>query len=136
MSINSDKLAHVQVLINCRYFVAQSCTSEGGLTYISGAPPIDDVMSYNSLPTKCYKKIKFLSYEGHMETAFPGYLKSYTLALRNNAANPPSPSINMLVSKVIKAFVFISGTWDSRVPHGPARRGVHDHFPKGLSRWI
>ena len=46
-----DKLAHVQVVINCRYFVAQLCTREDGLAYISGVPPIDDVMSYDSLTT-------------------------------------------------------------------------------------
>ena len=49
MNIYSDKLAHIQVVINCRYLVAQSCTSEGELAYISGALSIDDVMSYNSL---------------------------------------------------------------------------------------
>ena len=51
MSIYSDKLAHVQVIINCPYFVAQLYTSEDGLAYILGAPSIDDVMCYNSLTT-------------------------------------------------------------------------------------
>ena len=55
MSIYSDKLAQVQVVINCQYSVAQFCTGEDGLAYISGAPSIDDVMSYNSLTTiVCY----------------------------------------------------------------------------------
>ena len=36
-------------VINYQYSVAQMCTREDGLTYISGAPPIDEVMSYNSL---------------------------------------------------------------------------------------
>ena len=51
MSIFSDKLAHVQVVINCRYFVAQLCTREDTLTHFLGALYIDDVMSYDSLTT-------------------------------------------------------------------------------------
>ena len=49
MSIYLDKLAHIQEVINCRYSISQMCTREDGLAYISGAPSIDDVMSYNSL---------------------------------------------------------------------------------------
>ena len=45
-----DKLAHVQVVINCRFSVAQMCSCEDGLAYILGALSIDDVM--NSLTTK------------------------------------------------------------------------------------
>ena len=52
MSINSDKLAHIQVDFNCRYSVAQMCTCEDGFAYILGGPSVDDVMSYNSLTTK------------------------------------------------------------------------------------
>ena len=51
MSIYSDKLAHVQVIINCRYSAAQMCTQEDALTHNVGAPCIDDVMSYNLLTT-------------------------------------------------------------------------------------
>ena len=51
MSIYLAKLAHIQVVINCRYSVAQFCTGEDELAYISGPPSIDDVVSYNS-PTK------------------------------------------------------------------------------------
>ena len=51
MSIYSDKLSHVQVVINCRNTDAQMCTCEDVLAYISGVPSIDDVMSYNSLTT-------------------------------------------------------------------------------------
>ena len=40
MSIYSDKLAHVQVIISCRYSVAQLCTREDRLAYKSGAPSI------------------------------------------------------------------------------------------------
>ena len=46
-----DKLSHVQVVFNCQNTEAQMCTREDALAYISGAPSIDDVMSYNSLTT-------------------------------------------------------------------------------------
>ena len=46
-----DKLAHIQVINNCRYFVAQMCTPEDTLAHNLGAPYIDDAMSYNSLTT-------------------------------------------------------------------------------------
>ena len=49
MSIYSDKLAHVQVIINCQYSVAQMITSEDVLAYILGMPSIDNAMSYNLL---------------------------------------------------------------------------------------
>ena len=51
MSIFSDKLAHVQVVINCQYFVAYLCTSEAMLTHNLGALYYNDIMSYNSLTT-------------------------------------------------------------------------------------
>ena len=51
ISIYSDKLAHVEVVINCRYSVAQICTHEDMLAYILGAPSIDDIMSHNLLTT-------------------------------------------------------------------------------------
>ena len=47
MSIYSDKLAHIQVVINCRYSVAQLCTCEDTLAHNLGAPYIDDVMSHD-----------------------------------------------------------------------------------------
>ena len=52
MSMYSDKLAHVQVVINCRYSVAQMCTREDTLPHILGVPYFDDFMSYNLLTTK------------------------------------------------------------------------------------
>ena len=58
MSIYYDKLAHVQVVINCRYSVAQLCTREDGLAYILGAQSIVDVMSYNLLTTFCQTRWK------------------------------------------------------------------------------
>ena len=54
MSISSDKLAHVQVIINCLYSIAQMCTREDALAHNLGAPYFDDVMSYNSLTKKCW----------------------------------------------------------------------------------
>ena len=51
MSIYSDKLAHVQVVINYPYLVAQKCTREDTLAHNIGGPYFDDVMSYNSLTT-------------------------------------------------------------------------------------
>ena len=39
MSIYSD--------INCRYSIAQMCTSEDTIAHNLGVPYIDDVMSYN-----------------------------------------------------------------------------------------
>ena len=51
MSIYSDKLAHVQVVINCRYSVAQLCTREDTLAHNLGTLYFDDVMSYNLLTT-------------------------------------------------------------------------------------
>ena len=47
MSIYSDKLAHVQVVINSPYSIAEMCTREDALAFILGAPSIDDVLSYN-----------------------------------------------------------------------------------------
>ena len=49
MSIYSDKLADVQVVISCRARDAPICISEDGLSYILGAPYFDGVMSYNLL---------------------------------------------------------------------------------------
>ena len=54
----AGKLAHVQVVINCRHFVAQMGTSEETLAHSLGMPNIDDVMSYNSLTTIFYQHPK------------------------------------------------------------------------------
>ena len=62
MSIYSDKLAHVQVVINCRYFAAQMCTHDDMLAHNLEALYFDDVMSYNSLTTTTYLKLKWLLY--------------------------------------------------------------------------
>ena len=37
MSIYLNKLAHTQVVLNCRYSVAQMCTREDTLAHILGA---------------------------------------------------------------------------------------------------
>ena len=47
----SDKLSHVQVVINCRYSIAQMCTRKDTLAHYLDAPYIDDVMRYNTLIT-------------------------------------------------------------------------------------
>ena len=44
-----NKLSQVQVVINYQNTNAQMCTRKDALAYISGAPSIDDVMSFNSL---------------------------------------------------------------------------------------
>ena len=59
MSIYSDKLSRSQVVIKCLHSIAQMCTREDVLAYISGAPSIDDVMSYNSLTTIYLKSCTF-----------------------------------------------------------------------------
>ena len=51
MSIYSDKLAHIQVIINCQYSIAQMCTHEDLLAHYLGMQYLDDVMSYNFLTT-------------------------------------------------------------------------------------
>ena len=51
-SIYSDKLVHVQVVINCQYSVAQMCTPKDMLAHSLGASCLVDVMSYKSLTTK------------------------------------------------------------------------------------
>ena len=53
MSIYSDKLTHVQVVINCPYSVAQFCTGKDMLAHILGALSNDDVMSYDLLTRVC-----------------------------------------------------------------------------------
>ena len=55
MSIYSDKLTHVQVVINCRYSIAHLCTREATLAHNLGTLHFDEVMSYNSLTTPTNK---------------------------------------------------------------------------------
>ena len=47
----SDKLVHVQVVINYQYSVAPMCTFKDTLAHNLGTPYLDDIMSYNSLTT-------------------------------------------------------------------------------------
>ena len=49
--LRTDKLAHIQVVINCRYSVAQMCTREDTLAHYLGPLFIDDVMRHNTLRT-------------------------------------------------------------------------------------
>ena len=60
MSIYSDKLAHVQVVINCRDRDAPMFTSEDALAFILGVLFIDDVMlttSFYSLAPRSIAKV-------------------------------------------------------------------------------
>ena len=59
MSIYSDKLSHVQVVINCQNTDAPMCTCEDVLACISGTLSIDDVMSYNLLTTPLFHSKMF-----------------------------------------------------------------------------
>ena len=47
----SDKVPHVQVILNCQYFIAQMCTRENTLAHNLVVPYIYDLMSYNWLTT-------------------------------------------------------------------------------------
>ena len=47
MSIYSDKLRHIQVIINCLNSIAKFCTCKDTLAHILCAPSSDDVMSYD-----------------------------------------------------------------------------------------
>ena len=58
-----DKLAHVQVFINCQYLFAQMCTHRDTLAHILGAPFLDDVMSYNSLTTHNFNWVKMVDFK-------------------------------------------------------------------------
>ena len=51
MSIYLDKFAHVQVIINCQYSVAQMWTRKDMLTHYLGVSYLHDVMIYNELTT-------------------------------------------------------------------------------------
>ena len=61
MSIYSDKLAYIQVIINYQYSVAQMCTHEDTLAHILGTPYIDDVMKHNELTTNVFANKIFWS---------------------------------------------------------------------------
>ena len=64
MNIYSDKLAHIliQVVINCRYSVAQMCTRDDTLAHILGTPYIDDFMKHIELTTIICKTISLKSH--------------------------------------------------------------------------
>ena len=51
MSIFSEKLAHVQVIINCQHYVTQMSTREDTLAQCLGMSSMDDDMSHNELTT-------------------------------------------------------------------------------------
>ena len=59
MSIYWDRLAHVQVVINCQYSVAQMCTREDTHTCLFTRAVLDEVMSQNEPTTIVYLVPKF-----------------------------------------------------------------------------
>ena len=62
MIIYLNKLAHIQVVITCRYSLAQICTCEDTLTLYLVPPSLDDVISYNELTTLAMKFDSSLDY--------------------------------------------------------------------------
>ena len=56
MCIYLEKLAPVQVVINCRYSIAQMYTREDMLAQYLGSPSSDDVMRHKELTTIRYTK--------------------------------------------------------------------------------
>ena len=76
MSIYSDKLAHVQVVINCRYSIAQMCTLEDiHVPLLSWSSLLNPEGRKNDLTTKKAKTIRLNSTV--MNIIFgPIYLKS------------------------------------------------------------
>ena len=67
MSIYYDKLAHIQVVINCWYSVAQMCTREDMLAQYLGEPYLDDVISHKRAYTSCHITWKHFG----IEVVFP-----------------------------------------------------------------
>ena len=51
LSVYLDNLAYVQVVINCRYSIAQMCTQEDTHARLFRRSVFDDVMSQNELTT-------------------------------------------------------------------------------------
>ena len=51
LALYSDKLAQIQVVINCRYSIAQMCIRKNTLARYLGTQSLDDVMSHNELTT-------------------------------------------------------------------------------------
>ena len=59
MSIYSDKFVHVQVVINCRYSVAQMCTREDIHTCFFMCAVLNDAMRQSKLTTYIFKYFRF-----------------------------------------------------------------------------
>ena len=56
----SDKLTHVQVVINCLYSIEQMCSCEDTLAHNLGAPYLDDAVSQNEPTTMDWQLEKLL----------------------------------------------------------------------------
>ena len=59
MTIYLDKLAHIQVVINCQYSIAQRRTWEAILARYFKRAVLDDDMSQNELTTLCPRQIQW-----------------------------------------------------------------------------
>ena len=68
MSIYSDKLAHLQVVINCLYSIAQMCTWEDTHAHLFMCNILDYIMSQNELTTDSftYLDLKLKSKRQHL----------------------------------------------------------------------
>ena len=67
MSIYSDKLAHVQAVINCPYSVVQMCTWEGIHSPLFMRAVLVDVMSQNEVKTLVFG---YFEAGGRLDVAF------------------------------------------------------------------
>ena len=76
MSIYSDKLVHVQVVINCQYSVAQMCTRKNKLAHSLGATCLDDIMSFKRPSTVNITVL--IQRAGELGTKLMRILRKYT----------------------------------------------------------
>ena len=67
MSIYLENQAHVQVVIKCRYYVAQMCSGEDTLTHYLGLPFVDDKMRHNTLITNAKRGRRGLALAYHLK---------------------------------------------------------------------
>ena len=127
MSIYSDKLAHVQVFINCPYYVAQMCTheeSEDKLTHILGASYIDDVMSYNSLTTLMF----LLFRSGNSLLNLFGAPRRRECFMKYNQSDKNLARTDLVVVLAMIVFLMLL------VFECPVQRGFEYHS-KSVSKW-
>ena len=78
MSIYSDKLTHVQVVISCPYSVAQMCTREDALAHNFGTPCIDDSLTTSIAPHVIVWFLGLVEVLGWKSKMCPGFGKENT----------------------------------------------------------